>query len=187
LSRTILNTGVYDEDLLGGPVMPHIKEDGTRLFALPLGRGHLPLMSLKDMGIFALKVFQDRERWSGKTLNLASHFATGPELAGTLEKVAGVKAIFQNVTIGEWTSSLSFADAPVASTDPEGITVGENFSMWWPGFQDSVLLPTRDMDLLREINPDLETLEGWMKRVGYDGSGKGVLKGWMDLGIGPKA
>lgn len=147
----------------------------------------MPLLTLQDMGIFALKIFQDRERWSGKTLNLASHFATGPELAATLAKVAGVKAIYRNVSIEEWAASLTFADAPVASTDPEGITVRENFAMWWPGFQDSILLPTRDMKLLKEIHPGLETLQGWMERSGYDGTGKGVLKGWIDAGIGPKA
>jgi len=161
--------------------------DHTRTFAFPLGQGHLPLMTLQDLGTFVLKVFQDRDRWSGKTFNLASHFATGPELAQTLSKVAGVKAVYKNISIEEWTATLAFADAPVASTDPNGITVGQNFAMWWPGFQDSILLPTRDMELLREVNPNIESLEGWMRRVGYDGTGKGVLKGWIDAGIGPKA
>lgn len=167
--------------------MAHIEEDGTRTFAFPLGDGHIPMMTLRDMGVFTLKVFQDRERWSGKTLNLASHFATGPELAKALTKAAGVKAVYKNISYEEWTATLEFADAPVATTDPEGITVGQNFAMWWPGFQDSILLPTRDMKLLKEIHPELETLEGWMKRVGHDGTRKGVLKGWIDAGIGPKA
>jgi NmrA-like family len=162
-------------------------KDGTRTFALPLDQGHLPFLTLQDMGIYALKVFEDRERWSGKTFNIVSHFTTGPELAKTLSKVAGVKAVYKNVSIEEWTRTLSFADAPVASTDPKGITVGQNFAMWWPGFQDSILLQTRDMKLLRKVNPNIETLEGWMRRVGYDGTGKGVLKGWIDAGIGPKA
>lgn len=167
--------------------MAQIDSDGTRTFALPLKNGHLPFMTLQDLGVFTLAVFQDRARWSAQTLNLASHFTTGIELAETLAKVAGVKAVYKNVSIAEWTASLPFADAPVATTDPNGITVGENFRMWWPGFQDSILLPTRDMKLLKEINPELESLEGWMRRVGYDGTGKGVLKGWIDNGLGPKA
>ena len=167
--------------------MAHIEEDGTRTFAFPLKEGHLPFMSLLDMGIFTLKVFQDRERWSGKTLNLVSEFNTGKQLAEALTKTADVKAVYKNVSYEEWVASLSFGDAPVATMDPEGITVAENFAMWWPGFQNSILLPTRDMKLLKEINPDLETLEGWMKRVGYNGQTRGVLKGWIDAGIGPKA
>lgn len=167
--------------------MAHIEQDGTRTFAFPLGKGHFPMMTLQDNGIFALKVFQDRHRFSGQTLNLASHFSTGEDLAAALTKVAGVKAVYKNITIEEWTASLPFANAPVATMDPEGITVGENFAMWWPGFQNSILLPTRDMKLLKEINPELETLEGWMERVKYDGNRKGVLKGWVDAGIGPKA
>ena len=175
------------EDLFGGPLIAHIEEEGTRTFAFPLKEGHLPLMSLQDMGVFALRVFQDRERWSGQTLNLVSEFATGADLAKALTKTAGVKAVYKNISIEEWTKSLGFADAPVATTDPEGITVGENFAMWWPGFQESILLHTRDLKLLKEIHPEMETLEGWMKRVGYDGTGKGVLKGWIDAGIGPRA
>jgi hypothetical protein len=178
---------VYYEDLFGGPLMANISEDGTRTFAFPLGDGHLPFMSLQDMGIFTLKVFQDRERWSGQTLNLASQFATGKELAETLSKTAGVTAVYKNVSYEEWVATLDFADAPVATMDPDGITVGQNFAMWWPGFQDSVLLPTRDMMLLKEINPNLETLEYWIERVGYDGTRKGVLKGWIDAGVGPAA
>lgn len=185
--RTILNTGAYNEDLFGGPFVAHIDpEDGTRTFALPLGDGHIPFETLQDNGIFARKIFQDRERWSGKTLNAASHFVMGKELAETLARVANVKAVYKNVSIKEWADALPFADAPVASMYPDGITVRENFTMWWPGFQDSILKPTRDMALLREINPELESLEGWMRRVGYDGTGKGVLKGWIDAGIGPK-
>jgi hypothetical protein len=137
------------------------------------------------MGIFALKVFQDRERWSGQTLNLASQFATGKELAEALSKTAGVRAVYRNISYEDWVATLDFADAPVATMDPEGITVGQNFAMWWPGFQDSILLSTRDMKMLKEINPDLETLEVWMKRVRYNGNRKGVLKGWIDAGIGP--
>lgn len=162
-------------------------KDGTRTFAFPLGEGYLPMLTLQDLGVFALKVFEDRNRWSGKTFNLVSHFVTGHELAQTLSKIAGVKAVYKNVSIEGWTASLPFANAPVASTDPKGITVGQNFAMWWPGFQDSILLPTRDMALLKEVHPDMETLDGWMRRLVYDGTRKGVLKGWMDAGIGPKA
>lgn len=187
LTWSILNTGAYTEDLQGGFFTPKIQADGTRVFALPLGDGHLPLMTLRDNGAFARIVFDDRAAWSGKTLNLLSHFATGQELAETLERVAGVKARYEPISIEHWVRELAIADAPVATTDPEGITVGENFSMWWPGFQTSQLknLKTRDEAMLKRIHPGLQSLEDWMRETGYDGTPKPVLKGFIDAGVGP--
>lgn len=171
----------------GGFFAPEIKADGTRVFSFPLGDGHLPLMTLPDMGVFTEKIFSDREAWSGKTLNVVSEFVTGQQIADTLTKVAGVKAIYQNVSMEEWLKALPYTDVPVASTDPEGITIGENFAMWWPGFQDSLLLKlgTRDIPALKKVHPGLTSLEQWMVTEKYDGTAKPVLKGFIDGNIGP--
>jgi hypothetical protein len=187
LTWSILNTGAYTEDLQGGFFTPKIRADGTRVFALPLGDGHLPLMTLHDNGVFARIVFDDRAAWSGKTLNMLSHFATGLELAETLEKVAGVKAVYEPISLEKWIRELAIADAPVATTDPQGITVGQNFAMWWPGFQTSQLknLKTRDEVMLKKLHPGLQSLEEWMRETGYDGTPKPVLKGFIDAGVGP--
>ncbi|KAH6677249.1 hypothetical protein B0J14DRAFT_338387 [Halenospora varia] len=187
LAWTIINTGAYAEQLQGGFFAPEIKADGTRVFSFPLGDGHLPLMTLQDMGVFTEKIFSDREAWSGKTLNVVSEFVTGQQIADTLTKVAGVKAIYQNVSMEEWLKALPYADVPVASTDPEGITIGENFAMWWPGFQDSLLLKlgTRDIPALKKVHPGLTSLEQWMVTEKYDGTAKPVLKGFIDGNIGP--
>lgn len=103
-----------------------------------------------------------------------------------------MEAVYEDISVQRWGDEVLgklLADAPVASMDPEGTTVLENFAMWWPGFQNSVLLEkgTRDMSLLKQVHPGLESLEGWMRRVGFDGRGRGVLKGWTDAGVGPPA
>jgi hypothetical protein len=63
------------EMLSSGLFAPTIQEDDIRVFALPLGGGHISLETLSDLS--ALAMFQNREEWSGKTLNTVSHFATG--------------------------------------------------------------------------------------------------------------
>jgi len=170
---------------VGGLFAPTIKEDGTRVFAYPLGKGHLPLQTLSDLGTFARITFQDREGYSGKTLNMVSHFATGQEIAETTARVAGVKAIYIDTPIDDWVAELSYANAPVHAANPEDITVGENFRLWWPGFQDSVLVKHRDIKDLRRIHPGLQSLEEWMVETGYDGTPKPLLKGFIDSKIGP--
>ena len=183
LTWTVLLTGVYNEDLMGGPCVPQIAADGTRLFKLPLAGGSLPLITLSDCGTFALKIFQDREYWSGKTLNAASHFATGNEIAETLARVSGVQARYEPVSFDEWAGTIPFRDLPVAKMDPEGITFAQNFRMWWSGFQDNVLLETRDLEELKRIHPKLQSLEDWMNETGWDGTAKQVLKLLIDTGI----
>jgi hypothetical protein len=174
---------------MGGPYVPHIAADGTRVFRLPLGDGILPLMTLQDCGAFALHMFQNREEWSGKTLLATSHFATGNDLAETLARVAGVKARYEPITVKEWVDTLPYADAPVSTMYPDGITVGQNFAMWWPGFQESILanLGTRDLKEMKRINPNLQSLEDWIRDNKWDGTAKQILKGFIDAGITAEA
>lgn len=180
-----LITGVYNEDFMGGPCVPHKAADGGIVFRLPLADGYIPLMTLKDCGAFALHMFQNPERWSGKTLVAASHFANGNELAETLSRVAGVDARYEAVSTDEWVNTLPFANEPMSTMYPDGITMGDNFRMWWSGFQDSILLKagTRDLDELRRINPNLQSLEDWIRDTKWDGSPRPVLKGLIDAGI----
>ena len=185
---------MYNEDLLGGPLRPIIDQStGVRHIRLPAGNpsGQIPFVTLRDLGLFAEKCFSDRERWSGQTLNVVSHFATGPEIAEALSRAAGVKAVYENVPFETWSQENlgDFANAPLASTDPKGITWKGNFAMWWPGFQNSILYEknTRNLEALEKILPEIESMEGWMKRVGFDGTGRGVLKGMIDAGVGPPA
>lgn len=182
LAWTVVNTAMYNEDLMAGLMNPRISEDGEAVFALPLGdpSGAIPFGTLRDHGIFARIVFEDRARWSGKIFSIASHFATGPEIAETFSKVNGRRARYEHVSIDEWASAnvADKANKPVASTDPEGITFKENMAMWWPGFQESILyrLGTRDVELLRVLHPEIESLEGWMRRVEYDGKERSIFK-----------
>lgn len=168
---------------MGGPCVP-VMEGDTVVFKLPLANGHLPLMTLRDCAAFAVQIFNDRDFWSGKTLPAASHFATGPEIAETLSRVSGVTARYEAVSIDEWVASLPYAKQPMATSDPDGISIGDNFSMWWAGFQDSVLLneQTRDMDYLKTIHT-VQSLEEWMRETNWRGEYRPVLKGLIDAGI----
>ena len=185
---------MYNEDLLSGPLRPIIDPaTGVRHVRLPVGNpsGRIPFITLRDLGLFAGKCFSDRERWSGQTLNAVSHFSTGPEIADALSRAAGVKADYETVTFDQWSEENlgPLANYPLASTDPRGITWKENFALFWPGLENSILYERtpRDLEALKKILPGLESMEDWMKRVGFDGTGRGVLKGMIDAGVGPPA
>lgn len=142
-------------------------------------------MALDDLAAFALLMFEDRTKWSGKTLNVASQFATGEQIAEATSKVAGVKAIYKPITFDKWNSKWSLADLPVSATDSHGPTWGRSFGMWWAAFEDDILLNTRDLEELRAIYPGLTSAEDWMRKTGYDGTPKPLLKRYIDAKVGP--
>jgi hypothetical protein len=163
--------------LKGGTFIPSIKADGMRVFSFPLGGGQFPLIALADLGIFARIIFEDRSKWSGKSLNVTSQFVTGDEIANTLTKSTGIPAVYKPCTGEEWVSRIPWASHPVAKWDPTGPTNRDNWLMWWRAYEDDLLLQERDMDRLRSINPALRTLETWMNENKYDGRPKSLLRG----------
>ncbi|KAJ5784336.1 uncharacterized protein N7503_009548 [Penicillium pulvis] len=174
---TILNTGPYMEMLYGGVFIPQIEADGTRVYSLPLGKGKLPLIALPDLGFFARIIFENRSEWSGQTLGVVSQFVTGDEIAETLTKVTGIPAVYKPCSGEEWVDQVPWASEPVAKMDPSGPTHRDNWLMWWRAYEDDLLLPERDMVRLKALNPDLRTLETWMKETNYDGQTRPLLRG----------
>lgn len=163
--------------------MPQIDADGTRVFKFPLGEGRMPWITLSDVGAFALKIFQDREYWSGKFLNGVSHFVTGTEMAETLSRVAGVSARYEPVSYDEWVLQLPFRDFPVAQDDPDGIKHKDNFRMWWPCWEDGLVEDYRSVAELKAIHPGLQSFEDWVRETGWDGTAKPFMKQLMDAGL----
>lgn len=142
------------------------RQDGTFVFASPIGSGHVPMIALPDLGYFARYTFDHREETSGKDLEVASEMVQWDVLVKTFEKVTGNKAEYKPVALDEWfVSSPSssdrrflmvtpvddarfefFADSnrPVAADHTIGdgsTTWKKNFSGWW-GASDFRMLQT---------------------------------------------
>src|SRR5215471_8068801 len=71
---TVFTNGPYAEMLYGGNFLPKILDDGTRVFAAPLGKGHVPIITLPDLGYFAHYIFDHPEETAGKNLEVASDY-----------------------------------------------------------------------------------------------------------------
>ena len=70
---SIITTGPYMEMLHGGLFIPKILDDGTRVFAAPLGKGHVPIVSVTDIGYFVRYIFDHRAETSGKELRIRTN------------------------------------------------------------------------------------------------------------------
>lgn len=101
------------------------REDGTFVFASPIGDGHVPMIALTDLGFFARYSFDHREEVSGKDLEVASQMVgwDGPDgLVETFKRITGQKAIFKRQTVEEWMTNLANTDDPVALDTEKGST-----------------------------------------------------------------
>ena len=154
-----------------GPM--HKRADGTYVFASPIGNGHVPMVSLADIGFFARYIFDHREETSARELEIASDWVDWPYLISTFTKVTGKPAVFVPLSIDEWFTLWNADDItrPLANelggTRDGSTTWRENFSCWWAQYRDDII--KRDFDWLRRINPKGHTLESWMRETGYTG------------------
>ena len=147
------------------------RADGTYVFATPVGKGHVPMIALKDIGHFARYTFDHRAEVSGKELNVTSDLVGWDYLVETFQKVTGKKAVVLHQTNDEWFSNFKNPDIPLAN-ERRGVSDGstswrQNFTGWWAMWQDD-LLP-RDMEWIRTIHPKVTTLEQWMRENNYTG------------------
>lgn len=142
---------------------------GTYIFAAPIGIGHVPMIALSDLGYFARYTFDHRELTSAKDLEVASDMVAWDYLVSTFQKVTGKKAIAVYQTANEWMANFKNTHLPVAyeRSPGDGLTWKQNFTGWWNAFHDDIL--TRDMEWIREVNPNGHTLESWMRVESYTG------------------
>lgn len=144
------------------------RKDGTVVFATPVGKGHVPMIALSDLGYFARYTFDHREETSGADLQIASELVDWEYLKTTFEKVTGQKAEVIYQSIDEWMNNWVNVERPVAYEDKVGegtTTWRKNFSAWWALWRDDIV--KRDMAWIRKVNPHTRTLESWMKSQNY--------------------
>jgi hypothetical protein len=164
--------------LYGGNFLPKILDDGTRVFAAPLGKGHVPIITLPDLGYFARYIFDHSAETAGKNLEVASDYLAWADLVAAFTKVTGLPAIYQPVSYTQWLAAHPLKDAPAAVEDPTGVSFADNFRAWWKLFEDDVC--ARDMDFCRRLHPKLQDIETWIRATGYDGRPKPLLKTFVD-------
>ena len=88
---TNLLTSFYWENLIYFGMGPKPGDDGTFVFALPMGDKKLPGMGVEDIGRCAYGVFKRRDEFVGKTVGISGEHLTGAEMAAELAKALGRK------------------------------------------------------------------------------------------------
>ncbi|KAJ3744049.1 hypothetical protein DFH05DRAFT_1146588 [Lentinula detonsa] len=170
LTWSIISTGPYLENLFGPLLGPLPKrENGVVVWALPTGDGHIPLISLQDIGWWARYAFDHRSASSGKELKIATEMMTAAEIVKSFTRVTGIPAIHKRVSIDEYLATYPGRfSRPMVSGEPDGFTIGDMYRGVYTLMGDDIV--TRDMEWIKRVHPTGDTLESFMKEKGFDGN-----------------
>ncbi|KZT02264.1 NAD(P)-binding protein [Laetiporus sulphureus 93-53] len=169
MSWSIVTSGPYMDMLFNMMFGPWKKrEDGTVVFVTPIGKGHVPMIALSDLGWWARYTFDHRAETSGVDLKVASDWVGYDYIKSTFEKVTGQKAEVIHLPLDKYFDLYENADRPVSNEEKVGegsITWRQNFSGWYSLWRDDIV--KRDVEWIRKVHPTGHTLESWMREQNY--------------------
>ncbi|KMS90155.1 MULTISPECIES: NmrA/HSCARG family protein [Streptomyces] len=147
---TFLNTTFFFQGFLDA-FLPKRAEDGVLTVTMPFEDGKLLSgVDVADIGRTAHALLKGGERFVGRTVGLAGDHLTGAQYAEKLGAAIGEPVRFRSVPYDVFRS----LDIPAA----EEIA---NMFQYYGDF-DREFTGTRDLDRLREINPELRSFDAWL-------------------------
>ncbi|QEV04917.1 NmrA/HSCARG family protein [Streptomyces prasinus] len=152
---TFLQSAFYFEAFTGGQG-PHRNERGELVLTMPMADNKLALIAAEDIGKTALGIFRRGGEFVGKTVSIAGEHLTGQELAAKMTSVLGEKVVYRPVTHDEMR----------ASGQPAALEIANNFQFYSDASE--YFTGVRDLALVRQLNPDLRSLDSWLKEHKHD-------------------
>lgn len=185
MNWSLLTTGPYVETL-SEALRPKKEADGTYVFTAPLEDGAVPIISLEDIGSYALWIFDNPSESIGLDLAVSTETITWKHLAKTFTKVTGKRARYESPSIDNYfaaagdAANVKLGGDYAGESDDTLLTIKENFSRWWRIYQrtgEGKPLCKRDYTLLDRILPNrIKSVEEWMVKSKYTGDRVFVLK-----------
>jgi hypothetical protein len=146
---TFLQTTFYYEAFLIGQG-PHRDENGELVLTIPMAGNKMALIAADDIGKTTLGVFRRGDDFIGKTVSIAGTHVTGEQLAAKFTAVLGEKVVYRPLT----------HDQVRASGQPGALELANNFQFYSDASE--YFTGVRDLNLVRELNPELQTLDSWL-------------------------
>lgn len=148
---TFLQTTFYYEAFLQGQG-PHRNDNGELVLSLPMAGNKLALVAGEDIGKTALGVFRRGGQFIDTTVSIAGTHATGEQLAAMFTAALGEKVVYRPMT----------TDQMRASGQPGAVEVANMFQFYSDASE--YFTGVRNLDLVRELNPELQPLDTWLTR-----------------------
>jgi uncharacterized protein YbjT (DUF2867 family) len=145
---TFLQTTFYWENLLG-PIAPRRGDDGRLVLAMPMADSPLAGIAAEDIGKTAYGIFRRGGDLVGRTVSIAGEHLTGKQMAEQLSAALGEEVAYMPVPF----------DAMRAQPFPAAAEMGNMFQFYAEVPQFNAV---RDLDVVRDLNPQLQTFQQWL-------------------------
>jgi uncharacterized protein YbjT (DUF2867 family) len=149
---TFLIASWYFDNLIHFGAGPKQGPDGTLVITFPMGSARLAGIAAEDIGKCAYGVFKRGQELIGKTVGIAGDHLTCAQMAAALSKALGQPVRYNEVT-PEAYRGFGF---------PGADDLGNMFQVY-RDFEKEVC-GTRNLDVSRSLNPELQTFEQWLDR-----------------------
>ena len=151
---TFLHTSFYWDNFIHSGSGPQRGEDGKLVLVISMGDKRLPGIAAEDIGKAAYGIFKEGTRHVGKTIGVAAEHLTGDEMAAALSDALGEEVTYYAMPWDQY-RALGFPGAEDTG----------NMMQFKHDFQEQYL-GLRDLDVSRRLNPELQTLTGWLEKHG---------------------
>ena len=154
ITYTFVSTCNYMDNFLFWPVYKPALENGTLIFRLPFpAEAILPTISVKDIGIFAGIALLQPERFRNTKIEVSGSEETMPAMVGIFSAVTGKRAAYRTCSPDEWKRLWPLYSDEMANM----------FAWYAKGVKFT------DLARSREIHPQVESWEDWLRRTGWNG------------------
>lgn len=194
MNWSVLTSGPYMEMLSEFLKPQKSSDDATNVFSVPLGDGAVAFIYLEDLGLYARWIFDHPEESRGLDLEIATEHVDFGDLAKTFTEVTGKPARYEPISLETYFDSMPWGPNHDSNSKvgPENVEEDEtlqsyrqNFSGFWniwaaSGKNEGLI--RRDYAMLDKILPGrVKSVGEWMKKTGYTGDVRPVLKQWTSF------
>jgi uncharacterized protein YbjT (DUF2867 family) len=151
---TFLLASFYWDNLLHFGMEPQRGEDGSLVFALPMGDAPLPGIAAEDIGKCAYGIFVGGDEYVGQTIGVSGEHLTGADMAAALSETLGEPVRHYAVPFDTY-RALGF---------PGAEDLGNMFQ-FHHDFKDD-FVARRDVGISRALNPELLDFRAWLAKYG---------------------
>lgn len=154
IPTTFLLASFYWDNFIYFGSGPKRGEDGKLALTLPIGNAKMAGIAAEDIGKCAYGIFKKGTEMVGKRVGIAGEQLTGNEMADGLSKALGEEVVYNKVSADVY-RSFGFPGA-----DDLG-----NMFQFYDEFEKE-LNKTRDVNMSKQLNPDLLSYEQWLTKYG---------------------
>ncbi len=147
---TLLRTTFFFEDFQMAGMGPARDQDGVLTLTVPMADRRLAGIAVEDIGKTALGIFKRGSGLIGKTVSIAGDFLTGEQYAAELSQALGEQVRYRPYGWDEY-RGLGF---------PGAVELGNMFQYYAENSER--FTGDRDLALVRELNPQLESFRDWL-------------------------